>query len=70
MILNVVTALTKIFKIYDQVAKKSVTKTKTEADPETRDYGAMDNDMVYEEDLYRQFRVNTGANKSDSKLLR
>ena len=72
MTLNVVTALTRIFKIYDQVAKKSVTKTKTEADPETRDYDAMDNDMVDDEDLYRQFRVNTGeqANKSDSKLLR
>ena len=63
-----VTALTRIFK----VAKKSVTKTKTEADPETRDYDAMDNDMVDDEDLYRQFRVNRGeqANKSDSKLLR
>ena len=43
-----VTALTRIFK----VAKKSVTKTKTEADPETRDYDAMDNDMVDDEDLY------------------
>ena len=52
MTLNVVTALTRIFKIYDQVAKKSVTKTKTEADPETRDYDAMDNDMVDDEDLY------------------
>ena len=44
MVLNVITTLTRIFKIYDQVAKKSVTKTKTEADPETRDYDAMDND--------------------------
>ena len=67
-----VTALTRIFKIYDQVAKKSVTKTKTEADPETRDYDAMDNDMVDDEDLYRQFHVNTGeqANKCDINLLR
>ena len=48
MTLNVVTALTRIFKIYDQVAKKSVTKTNTEADHETRDYDAMIND----EDLY------------------
>ena len=64
-----VTALTRISKIYDQVAKKSVTKTKTEADPETRDYDAMDNDMVNDEDLYRQFREEQ-ANKSDSKLLR
>ena len=67
-----VTALTRISKIYDQVAKKSVTKTKTEADLETRDYDAMDNDMVDDEDLYRQFCANTGeqANKSESKLLR
>ena len=63
-----VTALTRIFK----VAKKSVTKTKTEADPETRDYDTMDNDIVDDEDLYRQVHFNTGeqGNKSDSMLLR
>ena len=38
--------------MYDQVAKKSVTKTKTEEDPETRDHNAMDNDMVDDEDVY------------------
>ena len=61
--IKVVTVLTSIFK-------KSVTKT--EADPETRNYNAMYNYMVDDEDLYRQFCVNTGeqANKSDSKLLR
>ena len=50
--------------------------TKTEADPEIRDYTAMDNDIVgclyNDEDLYRQFRVNPGkqASKSESNLLR
>ena len=39
--LNVVTALTRIFKIYDKVVKK--------ADPETFDYDAMDKDMVDDE---------------------
>ena len=33
--------------MYDHVAKMSVTKTKTEADPEKRDYDDMDNYMYF-----------------------
>ena len=55
----------RIFK----VAKKSVTKTKTEADPETRDYDTMDNDMVDDEDLYRQFCVNRGEQANNGQNL-
>ena len=70
--------LTRIFKIYVQVYKKSVRNgrqlkkyllnsfivTKTEADPEIRDYTVMHNDIVgglyNDEDHYRQFRFNPG----------